>query len=212
MNTPCRRAPAAGFTLLELLVALSIFAVLALLAYGGLTSMLNTRAQADEHAEALRELQLAYRTLERDIEQYVPRSVRDEYGQDQPAISAGMEIGAALELTHGGWRNPAEQARSTLQRVAYSVQDDTLVRSVWMSLDRPSDAKPAEQALLQGVAELQLRLLDANDTWQERWPPAGQSTPPPGAPVPAAPPPRAVEMVLKTERWGELRWLFRFPA
>lgn len=212
MNTPCQRAPTAGFTLLELLVALSIFAVLALLAYGGLTSMLNTRAQADEHAEALRELQLAYRTLERDIEQYVPRSVRDEYGQEHPAISAGMEIGAALELTHGGWRNPAEQPRSTLQRVAYSVQDDTLVRSVWMSLDRPADAKPAEQELLRGVAELQLRLLDANDTWQERWPPAGQITPPPGTPVPAAPPPRAVEMVLKTERWGELRWLFRFPA
>lgn len=201
----------AGFTLLELLVAMSVFAVLALLAYGGLSGMLNTRAQSDEHAAALRELQLAYRTLERDLEQWVPRNVRDEFGQEQPALSAGMEIGAALELTHGGWRNPAEQPRSTLQRIAYSVQDDALVRSAWLNLDRPPDAQPLERELLQGVQELTLRLLDDGDTWQERWPPAGQPVPPPGAPAPAAPVPRALEMVLTTERWGELRWLFRLP-
>lgn len=204
----------AGFTLLELLVAMGIFAVLAVMAYGGLSGMLNTRAQSDEHAEALRRLQLAYRTLERDIEQWVPREVRDEFGQAQPALTAGNEIGAALELTHGGWRNPAEQARSTLQRVAYSVQDDTLVRSLWLSLDRPADAKPVEQALLAGVSGLQLRFLDASEVWQERWPPPGQAVLPEGAPVPArvaTPVPRALEMILVTERWGELRWLFRFP-
>ncbi|HEY9197853.1 MAG TPA: type II secretion system minor pseudopilin GspJ [Gammaproteobacteria bacterium] len=211
-----RRCPrtAAGFTLLELLVAMGIFAILAVMAYGGLSGMLTTRAQADEHAEALRGLQLAYRTLERDIEQWVPREVRDEFGQSAPALTAGNEIGAALELTHGGWRNPAEQTRSTLQRVAYSVQDDTLVRSLWLSLDRPADAKPVEQELLDGVTELQLRFLDGSDVWQERWPPPGQSAPPEGAPVPPGAvilAPRALEMILVTERWGELRWLFRFP-
>ena len=201
----------AGFTLIELLVALAVFAILAVLAYGGLSGMLSTRAQSDEHADALRRLQLAYRTLERDIEQWVPRDVRDEYGQAQPALTAGSEIGAALELTRGGWRNPAEQARSTLQRVAYSVQDNTLVRSTWLSLDRPADATPVEQELLADVSELQLRFLDGSDVWQERWPLPGQTQPEPGAPVVALPPPRALEVVLVTERWGELRWLFRFP-
>lgn len=208
-----RRTPAAarGFTLLELLVALSIFAVLALLAYGGLTGMLNTRAQSDEHADALRKLQLAYRTLERDIEQWVPRRVRDEYGQDQPALTAGMDIGAALELTRGGWRNPAEQPRSTLQRVAYSLQDDALVRSTWLNVDRPADAQPVQRDLLQGVKEIQLRLLDGSGVWQERWPPPGQQVPPQAEAALPTPVPRALELVLATERWGELRWLFRFP-
>ncbi len=203
-------ATAAGFTLVELLVALAVFAILALLAYGGLSGMLNARAQSDERAEALRQLQLAYRTVERDIEQWVPREVRDEYGQAQPALIAGSEIGAALELTRGGWRNPAEQPRSTLQRVAYAVQDEKLLRSTWLSLDRAADAQADEQTLIEGVSELRLRFLDASDAWQERWPPAGQALTEEGTPAPA-PVPRALEMVLVSERWGELRWLFRFP-
>lgn len=200
----------AGFTLIELLVALAVFAILALLAYGGLSGMLETRALSDERADELRQLQLAYRTVERDIEQYVPREVRDEFGQAEPPLTAGSEIGAALELTRGGWRNPAEQPRSTLQRVAYAVQDEKLLRSAWLNLDRPADAEPVEQELVPGVSELRLRFLDGSDVWQERWPPAGQSFTEEGTPV-AAPPPRALEMVLVTERWGELRWLFRFP-
>lgn len=200
----------AGFTLIELLVALAVFAILALLAYGGLSGMLNTRALSDERADALRELQLAYRTVERDIEEWVPREVRDEYGQAKPALIAGSEIGAALELTRGGWRNPAEQPRSTLQRVAYAVQDEKLLRSTWLNLDRPADAQPDEQTLIEGVSELRLRFLDESDAWQERWPPAAQALTEQGTPAPVAVP-RAVEMVLVTERWGELRWLFRFP-
>lgn len=200
----------AGFTLIELLVALAVFAILALLAYGGLSGMLNTRALSDERADALRQLQLAYRTVERDIEEWVPREVRDEYGQAKPALIAGSEIGAALELTRGGWRNPAEQPRSTLQRVAYAVQDEKLLRSTWLSLDRPADAQPDEQTLIEGVSELRLRFLDENDAWQERWPPAAQALAEQGTPAPVAVP-RAVEMVLVTERWGGLRWLFRFP-
>ena len=70
-----------GFTLIELLIALSVFAVLAMLAYGGLNTMLNTRALTDQRADALRELQLAYRSVERDIDQWVPREIRDEFGR-----------------------------------------------------------------------------------------------------------------------------------
>jgi len=200
-----------GFTLIELLIALSVFAVLAMLAYGGLNTMLNTRALTDQRADALRELQLAYRSVERDIDQWVPREIRDEFGTVKPSLSAGGELGASLELTRGGWRNPAEQPRSTLQRVAYGVQDDKLVRLTWLSLDRAPAAQPEEQELLTGVRELRLRFLDAANVWQDRWP--STDTPVVGeAPVAAPPPPRAVEWVLVTERWGELRWLFRLPG
>ncbi len=75
-----------GFTLIELLIALSVFAVLAMLAYGGLNTMLNTRALTDQRADALRELQLAYRSVERDIDQWVPREIRDEFGTVKPSL------------------------------------------------------------------------------------------------------------------------------
>lgn len=199
-----------GFTLIELLVALAIFGVLALLAYGGLGSMLNTRAMTDDRADALRDLQLAYRSLSRDIEDWVPRAIRDEFGQTRPALSAGEQFGVALELTRGGWRNPAEQARSTLQRVAYGVRDKQLFRSTWLSLDRSSDATPQEHPLLDGVTELRLRFLDINNVWQQTWPPQGQFT---FTGAPTSPlPPRAIEVVMITDRWGELRWLFRLPG
>lgn len=203
-----------GFTLIELLVALAVFAVLAMLAYGGLNTLLNTRALTDQKADALRELQLAYRSVERDIEQWVPREIRDEFGTVRPALMAGGELDAALELTRGGWRNPAEQQRSSLQRVAYVVRDNKLVRLTWLSLDRAPDAQPARQELLTGVRELRLRFLDAANVWQVRWPATGTATPAiPGVPPAVAlPPPRALEWVLVTEHWGELRWLFRLPG
>ncbi len=193
-----------GFTLIELLVAMGIFAILALLAYGGLNSMLTTRAQTEQSADALRALQFAYRMLERDIEDWVPRDIRNEFGESSPALLAGSQIGYALELTRGGWRNPAEQPRSTLQRVAYRVQDNALQRDSWLALDRPADELPREQVLLEGVRELRLRFLDANDAWQEQWPPAGQQSGQQAAL-------RALETVVVTERWGELRWLFLLP-
>lgn len=210
-----------GFTLIELLVAMAVFSVLAVLAYGGLNTMLNSRAIADQQAEELRALQLAYRLVERDIDQWVPRDVRDEFGETRLALDDGSNVKDAnnivLELTRGGWRNPAEQPRSTLQRVAYSVQDNTLSRLTWLNLDRALNDQAKIQELLSGVRELRIRYLARDNTWRERLPVAvilsAPLTPPvSGEGTPAAtPPPRAMEWVLVTERWGELRWLFRFP-
>lgn len=199
-----------AFTLIELLVALAIFAVLALLAYGGLNNIMNTRAATEERAEDLHRLQTTYRILERDLEQWVPRPIRNEFGESEASLRAGDRIDAALELTRGGWRNPAEQARSALQRIAYAVRDKALLRYQWPALDRAPDAKPREQTLLEDVDEVRLRFLDQADQWQERWPPAGQTLAA-GQPGSEALP-RAVEVVLVSERWGELRWLFLLPA
>ncbi len=63
-----------GFTLLELLVALSIFSIVAVLAYGGLDSVLEQRILTEESAERLATLQKTYLIIQRDIEQLVPRT------------------------------------------------------------------------------------------------------------------------------------------
>lgn len=188
-----------GFTLIELLVALAIFALLALLAYSGLNNMLTTQSQSEQRAEALRELQLAYKTLERDLEQIVPRDITDEFGQTRASLTMGDSIDYLLEVTRGGWRNPADQARSTLQRVAFALEDKKLIRYSWLTLDRPYDATPRKQDLLTGITDLQIRILDASGTWQQRWPI-------PNSNVNVV---NAIELTLKTELWGELRWLFR---
>ena len=192
-----------GFTLLEMLVAVAIFAILAVVAHSGLNSVLLTQARVEESARALTELQQAYRWLQRDLEQVVARPVRDELGGEQLALQAGSRYGVMLALTRGGWRNPAGQDRSTLMRVAYRLDDETLVRHQWLVLDRAQDSEPLDRELLEGVESLELRWLDSDGDWQPQWPP-------PNVPEDAGLP-RAAEVILRLADRGELRWLFRLP-
>ena len=193
-----------GFTLLELLVALAIFALLAVMAYGGLASVLNTRAASDVHADELRALEFTFRNLQRDIEQWVPRDVRDPYGDSRPALRGGPAYGVLLELTRGGWRNPAGLQRSTLQRVSYRLQDGALIRDQWLVLDPAQDSAVLAQPLLEeGVESVFIKFYDGQGQWHDAWPPLNVQNP--GTP-------RLAEVTIETERWGRLRWLFRFPA
>ena len=113
-----------GFTLIELLVALLVFAVMSVLAYGGLRSVLDASAGAGAHADRLASLQRTFMALARDVEQLADREIRDEYGDRQPALRVGADE-RLLELTRAGWRNPAGQTRSTLQRVAYRLDEQS---------------------------------------------------------------------------------------
>jgi general secretion pathway protein J len=199
-----------GFTLLEILIALAIFALLAVMAYGGLSSVLRTREVTESRADALNQLVMVYRMMQRDIEQLVPRRIRDEFGDVQQPLVGGSTIGRVIELTHGGWRNPIGQQRSTLQRVAYRIDDEgTLIREYWVALDRAQDAEPLEQELLEGVKSVEFRFVDADNEWQTEWPPArlgqGQSDDQVLLPL-------ATEVNVDLEDWGEVRWLFRMPA
>jgi general secretion pathway protein J len=205
MRTWHATRPAAGFTLLELLVALSIFSLLAVMSYSGLKAVLNTQAGTEIQADALAELQKVYLLMQRDIEQVVPRPVRDEYGDEQPALSGDD----ALQLTRGGWSNPAGRLRSTLQRVGYDFQDRQLVRYSWAVLDRAQDSEPQRQVLLDDVEEMTIRYLAANNEWEERWPnPLAVAD----GNVPATGLPRAIEITLDHENFGPLVWLFRLPG
>lgn len=205
MNTGLNRSlSSGGFTLLELLVALAIFSLLAVMSYGGLNSVLEQRATTEREAERLGRLQKVYLLVQRDVEQIVPRPVRDEYGAELPPL-AGTD---SLQLTRGGWRNPLGHARSTLQRVAYAFEDESLVRYTWQVLDRAQDSVPARQALIDGITEMSVRYLDATNEWRNTW--GGDSDPAlPGSGSLLLP--KAVEFTLEHEYYGRLVWLFRMP-
>lgn len=195
-----------GFTLLELLVALGIFAVLAAMAYSGLDSVMTARQVTNQHADRLSQLQMAFLWLGRDVEQAVDRSIRNEYGEPRGPM-LGVETGRyQLELTRTGWRNPAGRARSNLQRVAYGIRDGALVRAYWNVLDRAQDSEPLESVMLEGVEKLELRFLNTSNGWQDSWPSnqlGGQ---------PSSVPPKAVEVTLETKAEGRITRLFRVPG
>ncbi len=194
-----------GFTLLELLVALAIFAVLAVLAYGGLSTVLHARDRTDQAAKRLGELQSAMLLLSRDLRQAAPRPIRDEFGDARAALLGVSEGEPRLELTRAGNANPANLQRSTLERVGYALDGGTLYRLYWAVLDRSPDSQPQKVSLLTRVDELSLRYQDAQGQWHDSWPPlTANGGPPPALPV-------AVEVGLQLADWGRITRLFGLP-
>lgn len=195
-----KHARSAGFTLLELLVAIAIFAVVALLAYGGLATVLDAREDTAAGAARLRSLQQTMLMLQRDLDQFTPRGIRDEYGDHKPALHGG---GDWMEFTRGGWSNPAQQPRSQLQRVAYALREQRLIRAHWQVLDRAQDSAPFEADLLDQVRFLRVRFLDTKGEWQNTWPPLNAQN------AQETEPPLAVEITVELEHWGSVTRLFR---
>lgn len=189
-----------GFTLLEVLVAMAIFAVISVLAYGGLVVVLDQRALAEEQADAWRELQFAVQLLGRDLQQLQPRPVRDEIGdRHEPAFQSRPGSTYALEFTRGGWSNPAGLPRASLQRVAYRVEDGALLRVYWPVLDRTLNTEPVVTPLIEDIDALELRILDGQGSWHSQWPPPGLSGD--GALYTL---PRAVEVAIESPRFGRV--------
>lgn len=203
MNALTGRRGQRGFTLLELVVVIAIFAVFSLMAYGGLDSVLKTRAQVEASQERLAQMQKAYLRLRNDLQQVRHRPVRDGFGDSQPSLRTGDK--AYVEFTRAGWRNPLLLPRSSLERVGYRYEAGKLVRVSWRVLDLAQDSPPVENVLIDGIEDLRWRFLDDAREWRDSWPVDRFDR----GTMAASKPPRAVELTLRTADFGELRYLFR---
>ena len=196
-----------GFTLLEVLIAISIFAFLALGTYRMLTSVLASDEATRRHELQLRELQRAFAVLEQDLAQVGSRPIRDAFGDLRPALVGEAEP-AAMEFSRLGWRNPLGSPRSNWQRVRWQLVGNVLQRSYWPVLDQAVDSQPLPQKVLTDVRSLQLRYLDREGNWQTEWPPAQTAG---DAQQRLEQVPRALEIRLEHERYGQLTRLLRLP-
>ena len=196
-----------GFTLLELIVVLAVFAVFSLMAYGGLNYVLKARKDIEIKLDRTAEWQKAFQRVRNDLELATPRAARDGFGQPQAAF-VFEEFGARIEFTRSGWRNPLSLPRASLERVVYRYDDRSreLLRETWRVLDRASDNEPLKLVVLDRIDDARWRFMDSNRQWQERWPP--QST---GATTGSNNLllPKAIELTLESKDFGEVVWLLR---
>lgn len=195
-----------GFTLLELLIAIAIFALLGLGTYRMLDSVLQTDKVTRAHELQLRELVRAIAAFERDVLQVQARPVRDPFGDVRAALLGDDLENPSLELTRSGWRNPLGQPRADLQRVRWQLSGEQWQRQYWTVLDQAQDSQPQVQKALEGVTALQLRYLDEQGSWQTNWPPQESNQAEALTALPLA-----VELVLQHRRYGEIRRLLRLP-
>lgn len=194
-----------GFTLLEILIAMATFAIFAVLAYGSLGRLLDTRDRIEGEREFWRTLALTFTQMEDDLSVARKRSVRDPYGTDLPALR-GVSIDsrgqgdAFLAVTRGGRLVIGDAAQADLVRIGYRLEDKTLSRLTWSELDQAPQSKPVATPLLEGVTQLSVRYYStATKGWADTWPPVGQLKL-----LPAA-----VEITLTIEGRGQFQRLLR---
>ena len=184
-----------GFTLLELLVALFITAILFAMGYGALSQALTSRKEVEEQSARLSAVQQAMRVMEQDIELMQPRPARDPLGNGYEAALVVSQNAASsmsadhsgtatqgaplLTFTRGGWANPAGLPRSELQRVSYLVRDGKLIRQHLPVMDTTAATTVVERELLDQVDALSFEYMDESFAWAPIWPTPGMqmSTP-----------------------------------
>jgi len=199
-----------GFTLLEVLVAITITAVIGIGVWQVLNGVILSRDRVDELAEKFDGLQRAMLLLERDITQIVNRPARDIYGDFKPALTS-REDDFALMVTRQGWRNPLGIRRSSLQRVGWEYTGSELRRRYWPTVDQGQEDNGRDLLLLENVNAFDLRFLNEQNSWEAEWPPDdAMAALTPGA-RPDIPFPKGIEITLEHELFGELVRTFVLP-
>lgn len=196
-----------GFTLLEVLVASAIFAIIMTIVALSIRGAFKRTDRLEENLERFKDIQRAVQLLSRDLSQLQPRSVRDIIGNDRvPALTTGGD-GGGIEMTTGGWANPGSLRRSVLQRVGYQIDENTLYRVRWPVLDRTQGTIPLRRPVLEGILALQMRFFDERGEDSEDWPPLGGG----GNQSGFAARPRAIEFTFELEDYGVISRLIEVP-
>lgn len=194
----------AGFTLLEILVALSVFAILATLTSSVMYHAFNTRALVTQQADRLSAVQLAMARIQRDTQQITTRTVRGNQLHVIPAFIGRTDYS---EFTRSGEANPNDNTPlSTFRRIAYVCHDNQLIRRSWDAADTPNRQRFQDTVLLDKLNQCKLAYL-AHDqrvlsTWHTNAIRPNQRR---------EPLPNAIQLTLNLTDWGNMSLLFIIP-
>lgn len=190
-----------GFTLIEVMIAVVVFAILSAMAYSGLRAVIDASTRIRSSIDQVDQLQRAFLLIERDMTQMSPRAIMTEIGDLRPALLSSDFTEYLVEFSRGGRIVLGDQAQSTLIRVAYRIDEETqtLHRLYWNKVDRTNVDEPADIPLLEGVESLSFRYLRESN-WQSSW---GESRDNTYYTVPTA-----IEITLNHKVWGEIKRVF----
>ena len=208
------RAPGAlrakGLTLLEMLVAIAVFALLSVMTFVALDQILRVRDRVTDERRFWTGLAMCFAQLHDDLSQARPRTIIDDDGQTLAAFIVRPQDmrtrdAPELELTRGGVLVVGNAMSSDLERVGYALRHHVLWRMSWPVLDRAPDTVPVKEAVLHNVTRFRVHVFTPEKLWSDIWPPL-----PVAASVTTVvnPLPRGVEVNLSVRGRGRFKWLF----
>jgi len=178
---------ASGFTLIEVIMALFIFSLIAVATLSALRISLNSRDQLTNSHAIVRQLQIARNFIKDDLAQISTRSTRNEFDNSLDITApfrGGMfaNIGNSnqdrrylIRFVRNGWTNPEfSEPRPSTQYVEYLVQDNHLIRRTRNFLDNAQDQISYDYILLENVNNIEISFLTNTGTgdavWTDSWP------------------------------------------
>ncbi|MBK8452517.1 MAG: type II secretion system minor pseudopilin GspJ [Thiofilum sp.] len=154
-----------GFTLIEVLIALSIFAVISVMSYQALNTLIFTEQQSRNALTTLTEVQRAIMMWERDLRQVAPRAITNDFNATEPSMRTGE--GFLLELTTNNYYDWSGKRGHTLQRIRYRFNEGKLLREVWVYPDYTRNTEPQTLILLDNLINSSIEVIEANANQSE---------------------------------------------
>ncbi len=162
MNT--RVIIARGFTLLELLVAITVLSIVSMIAWRGLDSLVSTRERLEPEVDEVRALLTTFGQMERDLTQITNPTF---LGLATSPLNVRVVDGAQLiELARVA--SPVADRATEVQTVFYRVVDGTLMRQATPPLpafDRTNTENFETARLLRNVQSMSVRLWQVPTGW-----------------------------------------------
>jgi general secretion pathway protein J len=193
-----------GYTLIEIMVALTIFALMAAIAYRGLDAVLTAAGHVERDGAKWRSLGIAFAMVEQSLGSALDVAVRDADGNVAAAFmglgAVRREDEALLAFTRTGFPGHGG-ALADIQRAGFRVKDGRLEQLLWPAPDAAPRSEPLAVELLAGVESLALRYLARDGSWHPAWPPSPEH--------PALP--AATELSLRLTGGEQLTRMFALP-
>jgi general secretion pathway protein J len=198
--TPRRRLPARGFTLLEVLVSLAIFGLIAAAGVAVMAYAADNQGVVRERMARLAEFQRARAILRADLAQAALRRTRRGDGSASRDAFVGSrpgQPGPLFAFVRHGWENPDAEPRASLQYVEYRIVDGRLERAARAALDGTVPVAP--QVLLAGIRDARV-MYHVRGAWNDGWPGGAANLP------------AAIELALELDGIGHVTQRFLLPG